>query len=679
MQYRPSTHLRAIDGLKGIAILAVVLYHYAPQMLPAGLFGVEIFFTLAGFFLVHSFCSGLAKHSEQLDQSIAESNAQGSRVYTTRSAVTCAWNILVRRVIRLWPALVLVTLVSVSLGAVVSPDTIVQLPVFLIGSLTFSINWVSVARGVTYFDTVSPQMLDHLWFVSLLLQLTVLSLALLVVLLLLVKTHHRWYTVTAAVFGFLALLSAIAMPLLVWFGFDVTRVYYGTDTHAFGFMFGVAVGALYEGRRRDCQTAHFVVHDWMKSALAWVSALALVLIAFIMRTGSQKFVYRGGLQLTAVLTILVLASVYASDSWMPTLLQWRPFTLLGKYSYGIYLWHWPLWLALISLLPSWRFGERLWVLRLVAFVLTGLATAFMWALLESPIRDAINNTSAVHTVNSSEAIPAQDEAQTYKHHENVTTVLSYKRASAYAMRACAALIVLSLLVWATFHAVAISPAQSSIQIQLAKNANQLEQESMVRKQQADERKAAEEAARKEQELKERRQRELDKLMGAMDGSQISVIGDSVTLASAKALEEAMPNIVVDAKVSRSIAAADGVIAQFKEQGVLRKFVVISLSTNSAPTIDDYNRIAQSVGSDHILVLVTAFGERAWIPPANDIAAQYVQTHPTNSVLARWDNAISGHTDLLAADGIHPDSEGGAIYAHTVKEAIAEYIVNTTVK
>ena len=112
---------------------------------------------------------------------------------------------------------------------------------------------------------------------------------------------------------------------------------------------------------------------------------------------------------------------------------------------------------------------------------------------------------------------------------------------------------------------------------------------------------------------------------------------------------------MDAQVSRSILTAPGIVAQMKAEGRLRKYVVISLNTNSATTVGEYERIAAAAGDGHVLVIINAYGDREWIPVANQAASDYVRKHPTDSILVDWNSAIAAHTDWLGPDGIHPQA------------------------
>ena len=119
------------------------------------------------------------------------------------------------------------------------------------------------------------------------------------------------------------------------------------------------------------------------------------------------------------------------------------------------------------------------------------------------------------------------------------------------------------------------------------------------------------------------------------------------------MQKSLPGIAVDAQVSRSILTAPGIVAQMKAEGRLRKYVVISLNTNSATTVGEYERIAARTGDGHVLGhtsmrMATASG----FPWPIKAASDYVRKHPTDSILVDWNSAIAAHTDWTRT-GRHP--------------------------
>lgn len=137
----------------------------------------------------------------------------------------------------------------------------------------------------------------------------------------------------------------------------------------------------------------------------------------------------------------------------------------------------------------------------------------------------------------------------------------------------------------------------------------------------------------------------------------SVIGDSITRSAWKygVLDGILPGILVDEQVSRSMTTAPAAIDAHLAAGDLRRFVVIALATNSPISYDELTQIYEQIGQNRSLILVNAFGpERlTYIPETNAIIQQFAADHP-HVFVADWNATISGHTEYLAGDFVHPE-------------------------
>lgn len=256
--------------------------------------------------------------------------------------------------------------------------------------------------------------------------------------------------------------------------------------------------------------------------------------------------------------------------------------------------------------------------------------------------------------------------------QDAPVVASRSSRTAKTMRMVVTVSVVVLIVIGFFMGVAQAPAKTQTQIMLEKNQSALAKKERQRKMDA---KAAAEAKKRAEEERKRREEAKAAIEKTLNGEDVSVIGDSVTVGASAALQKSLPGIAVDAQVSRSILTAPGIVAQMKAEGRLRKYVVISLNTNSATTVGEYERIAAAAGDGHVLVIINAYGDREWIPVANQAASDYVRKHPTDSILVDWNSAIAAHTDWLGPDGIHPQAgQGEDLYASGLRNALAEWEV-----
>ena len=201
-----------LDGIKGLALLAIVAYHCAQGNLPGGFYGVDVFLTVAGFVMATSMFRKLFRDG---------------KINYFRYAQ--------RRLSRLYPALVLMVASMVTFANVFDRDALVGVSGQVLSSLTGWYNWHAIIGGQSYFDQMNPQLFRHLWFVGVLLQFYVL-----LPFIVWIMCRIRSTRFSVAVPLGLAALSGTLMWVLYQPDGDPTRVYFGTDTHSVGLMLGVA-------------------------------------------------------------------------------------------------------------------------------------------------------------------------------------------------------------------------------------------------------------------------------------------------------------------------------------------------------------------------------------------------------------------------------------------------------
>jgi hypothetical protein len=151
------------------------------------------------------------------------------------------------------------------------------------------------------------------------------------------------------------------------------------------------------------------------------------------------------------------------------------------------------------------------------------------------------------------------------------------------------------------------------------------------------------------------------------GTQITAIGDSVMLASATALQARLPGISIDAAISRQMAEAAQIIADLRSTGRLRSVIVLGLGSNGPFTPDQLNRILDTIGPGHRLVLVTVHVPRPWQDEVNAVL-DGARAQPEVSI-AEWHDLLAGHPEVLYPDGIHPRPDGAALYADMIAHAL----------
>jgi peptidoglycan/LPS O-acetylase OafA/YrhL len=354
-------YLPGLDGLRAIAVAAVVVYHLNFGWAQGGLLGVAVFFTLSGY-LITDILLG------QWDK-------------TGRIQLGDFW---LRRARRLLPALI-VMLVVVAVW--VNTLDRAQLPGFrgdVAASALYVSNWWYIAQHASYYaQFAAPAPLDHLWSLAVEEQFYLLWpwLVLLGVLAVGVRggklsagARYRMAAVTVAIAG----VSAVAMAMLYHPGTDPTRVYEGTDTRAFGLLFGAALAMGWPSRRDRLHRAVTLLLD-----LVGVAGLAVIGLLIWRTNQYSPFMFRGGLVLLSLATVLVVAAVTVPGSLLGRLLGLAPLRWVGVRSYGIYLWHYPL---IVLTAPALMAGGLSMPRAVAAAVASVAVAALSWKYVEEPVR-----------------------------------------------------------------------------------------------------------------------------------------------------------------------------------------------------------------------------------------------------------------------------------------------------
>ncbi|HEY8913107.1 acyltransferase family protein [Lacisediminihabitans sp.] len=596
---RRADRFAGLDGLRAIAVVAVILFHLTPGALPGGYLGVDVFFVISGFLI-----TGLLLRE---------------RASTGRIRLGAFW---MRRARRLLPALALVVVACSAVALSLRGDVLVHLGRQVLGAATFSGNWLSIGAGQSYFDGTAPELFRNLWSLAVEEQFYLVWPLAMLALLLVPSRRLRIGLVVA-----LAVASAAAMWLIYQPGADATRVYYGTDTHCFGLAIGAAIAILVHDAPRGL--ARLLARPGatrVGAALGAASIVSFCALAVSM-PASAPFVYRGGLIGVALLTAAAILGSIGAGSPLGRVLDSAPLRWIGERSYGLYLWHWPVFVLVIAALSGWqRTGGDGWAMGAVALAITVGASAASHHFVERPIRlNGFRTTLRAWTG-------------------------GWRSSAPRLVAGLAAVALAAVAVGASVAAIASDPGKTSSQAAVEQGERSID------------------THRSPDGRGEPTAQPSRKPAALPGGDQITAIGDSVMLASAPELQATFPGIQIDAVVSRQLSSVPSILQGMMAAGTLRPTVLIGLGTNGPidrSTLDEVRTIA---GSRHDIVVINVQAPRGWTDGVNSTLAQFAQQY-RDVELANWRDAIAGHLDLLARDQIHPGGAGGAIYARAVTDAL----------
>ena len=308
-------HIASIDGLRAIAVTAVVLYHLGISWIPGGFLGVDLFFVISGYVI-----------TRLILDSINQSSALDLREFYAA------------RLRRIYPAFIFMVVCTIIFIGVWAPEAIKRFLSDLPYALTGSINWLLVARHQDYFEAIGrPPLLQHTWSLAVELQFYLIwPMILLTVLKYFGKKNIARIALLIAITSGVTLFL-VSLQLDQSNAQQVSHIYFGTDTHSLGLFLGsaLAVSWIPQNLSADIEKRAQDVID----AIGVVGLLGLI-AAFLFIDEANASLYQIAFPLAGIFGCLVIISLVHPASRFAPLISSAPFKWVGQRSYGIYIWHW---------------------------------------------------------------------------------------------------------------------------------------------------------------------------------------------------------------------------------------------------------------------------------------------------------------------------------------------------
>ena len=314
MSTSSNRYIQSVDGLRAVAVIAVLLYHLGIDWIPGGFLGVDLFFVISGYVI-----TGLI-----LD-SIERSGGLDLRAF------------YMSRIRRLVPALIAMVVFTTLFIGVYAPETVRRFLSDLPYVFTGSMNWALVNRQQDYFEAIGrPPLLQHTWSLAVEAQFYLIwPLVLLFVLRFLGKRNISFVALGIALASGAALFAySIQIDIKES---AVSHVYFGTDTHSIGLFLGSALAVSWKPQNLTREITKRA-QDFID--LIGVVGLLCLLATFLFIRESDPTLYRIAFPLSALFGCATLVSVVHPASRFAPILSTKPMIWIGERSYGIYLWHW---------------------------------------------------------------------------------------------------------------------------------------------------------------------------------------------------------------------------------------------------------------------------------------------------------------------------------------------------
>ena len=593
---KKTKYLPSIDSLRAIAVIAVIIYHIDANYLPGGFLGVDLFFVLSGYLI-----SSLI---------IKEYKSTGT---------VNLYNFYVRRARRLLPAvyfMITVVLIIITLfnGVLLKKSYLDALFGYI-----YSSNWWYIFHKLDYFDSFGSQSpFKHLWSLAIEEQFYMFFPLIFLIFNRKSKSNNGnsklnknfIYVVLS-----LILVSLIAHILLFDIN-NINRIYFGTDTRAFSLLVGVVGAILYPMDRLSERTTK--KDNMIYSIVSLVSIL--VLIGIMINTSEYNtWLYRGGFLLVAIIGLIIIISSGRQYTFMSKLLSFKPFVFIGKISYSLYLWHFPI---LVVTTPVSEIGNPNLFYVTLRIILIFLVATGSYMFVETPIR----KLGFVNYIN-----------------------LLFKRIMKFKNNTKKIIFASIALVAVVFTMGVFGKSVPYLSTAFVTEMSNNKESQFISNNNENNTNNSSEHKNDNNNNQEGNKSEDKKY------SSLLVIGDSLTVDIGEKIKEKYPGAIIDGKISRQLTAATALADQYANYNNENTAVIFQLGTNGFFTESQVEELVKKFDKADIY-FVNVKVPRTWEKTVNKELDALKERHSDITIID-WYSVANNNQNYFEPDKVHLNSEG----------------------
>ena len=598
MSNHKSKYLPSIDSLRALAVLAVIIYHVDVNYLPGGFLGVDLFFVLSGYLISSLIIKEFRK-----------------------TGTVNLYNFYIRRARRLLPAVYFMITVGLVVMVLFNEVLLRKSHLDAIFGYIYSSNWWYIFHKLDYFDSFGAQSpFKHLWSLAIEEQFYMIFPLLFLLVNGKKKSKDGTYKLNKnflyVVLG-LILVSLIAHILLFDIN-NISRIYFGTDTRAFSLLVGVVGAILYPMERLHSKVTP---QQNMIYSVVSLASIATLITVMVYTSEYNTWLYRGGFLLVAILGLIVIISSGKQHTLMSKLLSFKPIVFIGKISYSLYLWHFPI---LVLTTPVSEIGNPNIFFVILRIVLTFAVAIVSYVFVETPIRK-LGFKNYINVIFKKLKKRPRKSRKVYAGVVGLVSVLFLMGIFGKSVPFISTAFVKEM--------------ETNKETQFVNNGNNKDNNQ----------------EKSSDSNKDKKENKEDKNNSDKKYSSVLVMGDSLTVDIGEKFQEQYPGAVIDGKIGRQLYVAVEEAKSYSKYNNENSAVIFQLGTNGPFTESQIEELVKEFDKADIY-FVNIKVPRAWEKTVNAALKETQEKH-SNVKIIDWYSVANSTKDLFEPDRVHLNQAG----------------------